>query len=430
MRVLLATDSFPPGCGGSGWSTFELAKGLRARGHEVLVFLPRPGEAGRRRDYEGFDVIEHGAPAPNLPFVRNYFKNERLYASLRKTLAHLVTDSGIDIVHAQHRLTGPPAIDGAHQARRPAVCTVRDYWPVCYWSDLIHDPTAEGLCPACTAAGMTRCLRPRAGSAWPLALPMIPYMRRNLRVKREALARAERVIAVSSTIAADLRARASELHPGRLVHIPNPVDVEAIVGASHAAPPAGLGPYAVYVGKLAPNKGTRRLIEAVDAAALPWPLVVVGDGPDRGMVEDWARSARSEVRLTGWLPRADAHSWLAHASLLIFPSYGPESLSRVLLEAATLGIPTAAMDTGGTRDIVLHGVTGLLSQTAAGLARDIKVLVEDRALAERLALAARAHVAEHFAAERVVARVEALYRDVLAEWATQQASTSPGRAGA
>ncbi len=31
---------------------------------------------------------------------------------------------------------------------------------------------------------MTRCIRPRAGAAWPLALPMIPYMRANLARKR------------------------------------------------------------------------------------------------------------------------------------------------------------------------------------------------------------------------------------------------------
>ena len=43
MRVLIATDSFPPGCGGSGWSTYELASGLRSHGHSVTIVQPRPG---------------------------------------------------------------------------------------------------------------------------------------------------------------------------------------------------------------------------------------------------------------------------------------------------------------------------------------------------------------------------------------------------
>ena len=46
MNVLLATDAFPPVCGGSGWSTYELARGLRAKGHDVLVVQPTMGTPG------------------------------------------------------------------------------------------------------------------------------------------------------------------------------------------------------------------------------------------------------------------------------------------------------------------------------------------------------------------------------------------------
>ena len=57
-----------------------------------------------------------------------------------------------DIVHAQHVMTTVAAIDAAHAARVPAVATVRDYWPVCYWSDLLHTREGLALCPACTPA--------------------------------------------------------------------------------------------------------------------------------------------------------------------------------------------------------------------------------------------------------------------------------------
>ena len=42
-HVLLVTDAFPPVSGGSGWSTYELARGLRAHGDRVTVLRPRPG---------------------------------------------------------------------------------------------------------------------------------------------------------------------------------------------------------------------------------------------------------------------------------------------------------------------------------------------------------------------------------------------------
>ncbi|HXT30553.1 MAG TPA: glycosyltransferase, partial [Vicinamibacterales bacterium] len=71
MNILIPTDSFPPVCGGSGWSTYELARGLRARGHDVTIVQPKPGQpAGiRHGDYDGFRVHHFGVAAPNIPYV-------------------------------------------------------------------------------------------------------------------------------------------------------------------------------------------------------------------------------------------------------------------------------------------------------------------------------------------------------------------------
>ena len=84
---------------------------------------------------------------------------------------------------------------------------------------------------------------------------------------------------------------------------------------------------------------------------------------------------------------------MAHASMLIFPSRGPESLSRVLIEASALGVPIAAMNTGGTPDIVVDERTGLLSETPEALAADVRRLRADPDLRARLGAAAQAHAA-------------------------------------
>lgn len=413
MNVLLATDAFPPVSGGSGWSTYELARGLRARGHHVLVVQPRPGAraVARERTYDGLRIVEIGAFAPDLPYVRNYFKNERLHAALGRALAAIVARERIDIVHGQHVLTCLPSVAAARRSGIPAVCTVRDYWPVCYWSDLIHTRDEAALCPGCSAAMMARCIRPRAGLAWPAALPMIPYMRGNLGRKRRGLAAADAVIAVSSTIAADLRERAPELAGTRLDVIPNPVDIGDLRARAARAPRPLEGPYALYLGKLAPNKGTAHLVDVAERAALPWPLVVVGDGPDRPALEARARRSRRDIRFTGWVDQASATGWLAHAGLLVFTSRGPESLSRVLIDASALGVAAAASSTGGTPDIIEHGVTGLLSTGPEALADDVRRLVEDAGLRARLGAAARER-AQRFDAPAVVGRIERVYQDL------------------
>ncbi|MEO5820322.1 MAG: glycosyltransferase family 4 protein [Vicinamibacteraceae bacterium] len=422
-HVLLVTDAFPPVAGGSGWSTYELARGLRADGDRVTVLRPRPGTPTGLRvvtdAFDGFDVLEFGGPSPPIPFVRNYLKNERLAERLTPVIRDLVRERSVDIVHGQHLLSIPGAIAGAHAANVPVVATIRDYWPVCYWSDLIHDRSSATLCPACSAGMMTRCVRAHAGAAWPAALPAIPYMRANLRWKADRLADADAVVAVSAVMARDLVARAPALAGRRVEVIPNPVDVATLDRATQDPRPAAVagieGPYAIYVGKLAFNKGVQHLVPAAIEAKLPWPLIVVGDGPDRAALEQAAGGAGLDVRFTGWLDRAATLAHLAHAALLVFPSHGPESLSRVLLEASGLGVAIAAMDTGGTRDVVVPGETGLLSTSASGLAADIARLVGDASLRARLGAAARTRVQATFATPAVVTRIGALYDTLIAE---------------
>jgi glycosyltransferase involved in cell wall biosynthesis len=418
LRVLLVTDAFPPIAGGSGWSTYELARGLRARGDTVVILRPRPGTPGGRRvvsaAYDGFDVHELGGWAPPIPFLRNYVKNERLAPRVARTVAELVREHRLDVVHGQHLLSTPGAILGARRAGVPAVATIRDYWPVCYWSDLIHDRASSTLCPACSAGMMTQCVRAHAGAAWPATLPFIPYMRANLAWKADTLATADALVAVSTTMARDLVARAPRLADRRVEVIPNPVDLATLERARASATPAGIPrPYAIYAGKLAPNKGVAHLIPAAIAAQLPWPLIVVGDGPARAALEAEARATGLDVRFTGWLERDATLAHVAHAAALVFPSHGPESLSRVLLEAGGLGVPVAAMDTGGTRDVVVHRRTGLVSASPAGLAEDLAELVADADLRERLGAGARVHVEARFSAAAVVDRIAALYASLL-----------------
>jgi glycogen(starch) synthase len=381
----------------------------------VLIVRPVPGAPERETasSYDNFRIVEFGSAAPGVPYVRNYFKNERLYSRLENFLETLIRGEKIDVIHAQHVLTSVPSVAAAARASIPSVCTVRDYWPVCYWADLIHTADEARLCPGCSAAMMTQCIRPHAGALWPLALPMIPYMRANLARKRTGLAAADAIVAVSSTIAADLKARAPELAATRMVVIPNPVNIADLRERAAASPAPLDSPYALYLGKLAPNKGTSHLVRVVEEAALDWPLLIAGDGPERAGIEAAGRRSSRDIRMLGWVDQRQTAALLKHASLLIFPSRGPESLSRVLIEASALGVPIAAMSTGGTPDVIIDEQTGLLSVTPLELAQDVRRLRQDESLRARLGEAATRHAGQQFDAPAVVARVEQLYLQLL-----------------
>jgi glycogen(starch) synthase len=233
-----------------------------------------------------------------------------------------------------------------------------------------------------------------------------------LRRKQRGLAGADAIIAVSSTIAADLRARSTEIAAARIEIIPNAVNVAALRESAAASGPPLPGPYALYLGKLAPNKGTGNLVRIVERAGLDWPVVIAGDGPERDTIAAAAAHSDRDIRMIGWVDQRAAAAWMAHASMLIFPSRGPESLSRVLIEASALGVPIAAMSTGGTPDVVIDEQTGLLSATPEELADDIRRLRGDANLRARLGTAARLHAEARFDAGAVVGRVERLYIDL------------------
>ncbi len=202
-----------------------------ARGHGVIVVQPRPGEpeakprAGRTK--ASGRRVRRSRRRPCL-FVRNYFKNERLYPRLADRLSddrsRARASSSCTVSTCSRR---SPSIEAAHRHEYPGrLHGARLLAGLLLVGSHSHRARRRRCAPGVRRRMMTRCIRPRGGALWPLALPMIPYMRANLARKRTGLARADAIVAVSSTIAADLRARAPELAATRIEIIPNPVDVD------------------------------------------------------------------------------------------------------------------------------------------------------------------------------------------------------------
>ena len=96
-----------------------------------------------------------------------------------------------------------------------------------------------------------------------------------------------------------LRERAPELARARIEAIPNGVDVPGVRADADATPRPIPERYALFVGKLAKNKGAHALVDVAEQARLEIPLVVIGDGPERASVEQAAAAAGRDVRIAG-----------------------------------------------------------------------------------------------------------------------------------
>ena len=94
MKIVLASEVYPPRAGGAGWSTRALALGLRGAGHDVTVVTTSPGPA----DLDGLDVDRLDRARPQAA---------RRAARLR---ARASREMAADVVHAQHSLSALGAL--------------------------------------------------------------------------------------------------------------------------------------------------------------------------------------------------------------------------------------------------------------------------------------------------------------------------------
>ncbi|MBX7168646.1 MAG: glycosyltransferase [Pirellulales bacterium] len=173
------------------------------------------------------------------------------------------------------------------------------------------------------------------------------------------------------------------------------------------------------VGRLWPQKRVKDLIWAADLLKVIRPdvhLLVIGDGPQRELLERFRRQVQIEDRVHLLGERSDVPDLLPHAQALWLASEY-EGLPNVVMEAFAAGVPVVATDIPGTRDLVTHDETGLLVPVGdrAGFARQTQFLLTEPELGPRLAAAARRKIESEFSIARMVSAHVALYRELLGE---------------
>lgn len=209
--------------------------------------------------------------------------------------------------------------------------------------------------------------------------------------------------------------------PERLALIPGGLPLEKYVPARSAEAiraewrlPAGARVLGM-AGRLEPAKGHSDLLQAFARLTDPTlHLMIMGTGPLLGDLEEQTRQLglQQRVHFLGWVD--DLITAMAALDLFVLSSHY-EGLGVVLLEALALGLPVVSTRVGGTQDIIEHEVTGLFApvRQPEQLAAQIQRLLDDPALAGRLARAGRAKVHRDYRAEDADQKVLDLYLELV-----------------
>lgn len=367
MRIALVTGIFPPDIGGPATHSADLREELSGLGHSVTVV-----------------TLWDGREADKGPGLVRFPRRWPWPVRLAAVVAWLVTNrEWYEIVYA----TGlqPAAVAGARLARRPVVVKV------------VGDAAWErGRRLDLTRQDFDQFQAARGGPA---------RMRAMMGVQNWSLRHATAIMTPSEDLALVVEG-----------WLDGPADVRVIANGVRrklSSRPADVGKdrlHAIFVGRLVANKRVGLLLQALSRAPSV-SLEVVGDGPERGRLEDRAHELKLEdrVRFTGALPRDEVLKRLAQAHALLLVS-DHEGLAHAAIEALACGVPLVASPGGGTQSVLRDGENGIALPDVSyqAIARVLEMLRGDAQLRRRLAEGAR-RSGEEWSMDRCVGQVLELF---------------------
>lgn len=340
-------------------------------------------------------------------------------SGVAQQLADLVSTHGSEVVHFHNTfpLISPAAYWAVRRRGAAVVQTLHNFRLMCAASNLYRTQDGVGrVCEDClgrlpVSAVKHACYRgSRAGSA----------VVAGMQVTHRLLGSYSR--AVDSYIALSESGRAKMIQGGlpaeRLSVKPNFL-------VDDPGPGAGDGQYALFVGRLTPEKGILTLLDAWKEIGTRLPLKVAGDGP---LLEEVQRRAAvlPGVEVLGRQDREHVRALMAHATLLTLPSEWYEGFPMTLLEAYACGLPVVASDIGALSSLVSDGVTG--RQFSPGNAGQLAQAVRDMIAAPdqlgHMRQAARQTFLSHYTAEINVQQQLGIYGLALAR---RHGAATPGR---
>lgn len=154
------------------------------------------------------------------------------------------------------------------------------------------------------------------------------------------------------------------------------------------APPSIRTPYheeqpvLLYAGRLSQEKGVLDLPDIMNSIRKVYPKAILRVA-GVGVAEPQLRERMPDAEFLGWVKSDDLARIYGEADFLLLPSRF-DTFGCVVTEAMACGLPVAAYDTKGPRDIIQHGQSGVLGQDAEELAHEITRILQEQGRLQKM----------------------------------------------
>jgi glycosyltransferase involved in cell wall biosynthesis len=412
MRILIATDHYPPFIGGAHRQAQLLGRSMAHRGHQVAVVTPWHGGMPKLEHDDGFVVHRVRQMRTAFNFMvhddrqrhQPPFPDPLTVVSLR----NLITDFEPDVIHAYGWLAFSVAV-ALGRRRIPLLVSARDYAYFCATRTLLRKEMP------CSGPGPIKCLL-CAGDYY--GAPKGWFAALGVALSKPLLARRMTGLhSVSSYVHEVTTANMGGKRTGDWLQVtipsfqleppPRPGEEPPDIDAWLDRLPTE--PFILFVGAFRKVKGLETLFQAYRQLSDPPPLVLMGTF-ERDSPADFPPEA---VVLTDVPHQAVMASW-ERAMFGVMPSLWPEPLGATVSEAMSRGRPVIGTQLGGHTDM-LNESTGILVPQGdpTALADAMRELIDDPEQREALGRAAGER-AKNFAGPSVLPRFEEAYRATIA----------------
>ncbi|HEY6384709.1 MAG TPA: glycosyltransferase family 4 protein [Candidatus Acidoferrum sp.] len=385
MKLLIYSHFFAPSVGGVETLVLSLARGLAGPlspsadpEFEVTLATQTPAE-----EFDDGSLPFRVVRQPNLI---------HLWDLIRAS----------DVVHVAGPALAPLFL--GLLARKPVVVEHHGFQTICPNGQLLIEP-AGTPCPGHFMAGRHgECLRCNSGQGWMASrkLWLLTFVRRFL------------CSCVSSNISPTAWLGGLVQLP-RVVAIPHGLEFITAPVAYPGSP--SRPPVIAFQGRLVTTKGVGILFEAARLLvqqSRDFELRIIGDGPERVSLERFSNEAAlaGRVRFTGRLQGIQLEAALAQVSVVVVPSLGGEVFGLVVAENMSRGLPVIASDLGAFVEVLGEGGLTFRTGDAAAFAQELTRILDDPALAARLAQIARQRALDFCDFRRMLEAHKRVYKEV------------------
>jgi len=419
LRILLASDHYPPFIGGAHRQTQLLAHELHMRGHDVSVVTVWHGGLPEFEDEDGVRVYRLRQLRTMISsLVRDSrqrhqppFPDPVTTQSLRRLIERLKPD----IVHSYGWFSYSVAL-ALLGKDIPLLISARDYGYSCANRTLLRGGEV------CSGPQLLKCLRCSAGhygvpKGWLAALGV----RASLPLVRGKVSGIHSISTyVQDMMQRDFWVGAGSSHVVQRV-IPSFREDDDATSAADLEPylrQLPLEPYILFVGALRQEKGVAQLLSAYQQSGTSVPLVLIGT-----VERDTPRTFPAGVRVLQNFPHSAVMAAWARSLFGVVPSLWPEPLGSVVYEGMSQGKAVIGTRPGGHTDMIIDQKTGFLVPPGdvAALADAMRRLLDEPGLRESLGQAGRER-AQQFTARVAVPEFERLYYQLVGRQSDAEAT--------